>query len=89
MMGVFSSVKWTEQKLNTYQQVREYDDDLSWPIQITAHLQLLNQRGDHRHVVQSLKLSGVTKGSTTYEQIAWKFIAQSELGYNAAKGTQY
>jgi len=28
--------------------------DLSWPIQITAHLQLLNQRGDHGHVVADL-----------------------------------
>ena len=66
----------------------EYDDKLSWPIQITAHLQLLNQRGDHGHVVATLKLSGVTKGSG-YREIARKFIAHSELGYNASKDTQY
>ena len=67
----------------------EYDDELSWPIQITAHLQLLNQRGDHGHVVADLKNCRVTKGSTVYTTIARKFIAHSELGYNAAKDTQY
>ena len=66
----------------------EYDGDLSWPIQITAHLQLLNQRGDHRHVVARLKCSGVTKGKI-YREFARKFIAHSELGYDAAKDTEY
>ena len=66
----------------------EYDGDLAWPIQITAHLQLLNQRGDHGHVVQSLKCSKVAKGPGPRE-IAQKFIAQSALGYNAAKNTEY
>jgi len=66
----------------------EYDGDLVWPIQITAHLHLLNQRGDHGHVVARLKCSRVTKGERPRE-FARKFIAHSELAYNAAKDTQY
>ena len=38
--------------------------DLSRPIQITAHLQLLNQRGDHGHVVADLNHRGVGKVSS-------------------------
>jgi len=67
----------------------EYDDNLSWPIQITAHLHLLNQRGNKGHVVAHLKLNGVPKGSTGERQFARKFIAHSELGYDAANDTQY
>ena len=65
----------------------EYDSKLSWPIQVTAHLQLLNQRGDHRHVVASLNTT-VTKDDE-YIEIARKFIAHSELGCNAVKDTKY
>jgi len=56
----------------------EYDGDLTWPIQITAHLQLLNHRGDPGHVVQSLKCS---KGPG--------HRAHSALGYDAANNTEY
>ena len=66
----------------------EYDDNLSWPIQITAHLQLLNQRGDHGHMVATLNRRGVGK-ATGYIEIARKFIAHSELEYNAEKNTEY
>ena len=72
-----------------YSKKGEYDDNLSWPIQITAHLQLLNQRGDHGHVVAHLSRSGITSGSTGHKEISKRFIAHSELGYNAAKDTQY
>ena len=27
----------------------DHDDELDWPVSITAHVQLLNQLGDHRH----------------------------------------
>ena len=66
----------------------EYDGNLFWPIQITAHLQLLNQRGDHRHVAASETFSKVTQGRL-HKLIAQRFIAHSELGYNAAQDTQY
>ena len=64
----------------------DHNDKLSWPIEATAHLQLLNQRGDHGHVVASVSAT-VNKGD--YKGIARKFIAHSELGYIAAKDTQY
>ena len=66
----------------------EHDYKLSWPVQITAHLQLLNQRGDHRHVVASLNTECI-KGDTSRRGFARKFIAHSELGHNAVKDTQY
>ena len=66
------------------------DDSLSWPIQITAHLQLLNQRGDHGHVVATLNRSGVAKGSPDSMRFGGrKFISHSELEHDAAKGTEY
>ena len=58
------------------------------PIQVIAHLQLLNQRGDHGHVVASLN-TNVNKGEIVYKEISRKFIAHSELRYNVAKDTQY
>ena len=68
----------------------EYDDNLSWPIQITAHLQLLNQRGDHGHVVATLNCNVVPSDhELIYKQFARKFIAHSELGYDAAKIREY
>ena len=70
-----------------WSQSGEYDDKLSWPIQVTAHLQLLNQRGDHDHVVAILNTEMSQAG--IHKEIARKYIAHSELGYNAAKDTQY
>jgi len=70
-----------------YPKKGEHDDYLSWPIQVTAHLQLLNQRGDHAHVVASVNTD--FKKGDSYREIARKFIAHSELGYNAVKNTQY
>ena len=48
----------------------------------------LNQRGDHGHVVQSLKCSKVAKGPD-HREIAHKFTAHSALGYDAANNTEY
>ena len=65
----------------------EEDDDASEPIRVTAILLLLNQQGDHRHVVASVDAE-IDMGDV-YIEIAQEFIAHSELGYNAAKDTQY
>ena len=70
------------------QQGGEHDSKLSWPIQVTAHLQLLNQQGDYRHVVASID-EEITEKGIQCKKIARKFIAHSELGYNAVKNTQY
>ena len=71
-----------------YLQRGEHDDKLSWPIKVTAHLQLLNQRGDHGHVVASIN-TRMNKGNACHREMARKFIALSELEYNAAKDVQY
>ena len=68
-------------------QTSEHDYKLSWPIQVMADLQLLNQRGNRGHVAASLSAM-INKGGH-YTEIARKFIAHSELEYNAAKDTQY
>ena len=83
----YQEARGTHITADLYSVKGEYDDNLFWPIQITAHLHLLNQRGDHGHVVAHLKCSGFSKGST--REIARKFIAHSELGYDAAKDTHY
>ena len=84
----YEEVQGTHITADLYLMEGEYDGQLSWPIQITAHLQLLNQRGDHGHVVARQTFNGVAKRSG-YKEIARKFIAHSELRYNAAKDTQY
>ena len=68
-------------------QTCEHDYKLSWPIQVMADLQLLNQQGNHGHVATSLSAK-INKGGH-YIEIARKFIAHSELGYSAAEDTQY
>ena len=72
-----------------YPQRGEYDNKLSWPIQVTAHLQLLNQRGNHGHVAASPVSAKINTMGGHHIEIARKFIAHSELGYNAAKDMQY
>ena len=69
--------------------VGEHDGKLSWPIQVTGRLQLLNQRGDHGHVVATLNKTMNRVHTDTHSEISRKFIAHSELGYNAAKDIQY
>ena len=83
----FQEAEGTHITADLYLHAGEYDYKLSWPFYITAHLQLLNQRGDHGHVVASLNTT-VDKDDE-YIEIARKFIAHSELRYNAMKNTQY
>ena len=90
--GHMEANKATHISADLWSQKGEYDGKLSWPIKVTAHLQLLNQRGDNRHVVASLNTE-CNKDDylcfNMYKEIARKFIAHSELGYNAVKDTQY
>ena len=62
----------------------EDEDDA---ITVSAILLLLNQRGDHSHVVASVDAE--IDEDDDYIEIAQKFIVHSELEYNAAKDTQY
>ena len=79
----------THLSADIYQLAGENDDDLSWPIQVTVLLKLLNQTGNHGHVVASYNARFKKNDSMPFTEIARKFIAHSELGYNAAKATHY
>ena len=39
----------------------EYDDQLNWPVKVKVELELLNQAGDHHHVVRTENMEW-TKG---------------------------
>ena len=84
----YKSVKGTHITADLYPQRGEENDKLSWPIKVTAYLQLLNQWGDHGHVVATLTAE-VNRDMIVCVEFDRKFIAHSELGYNAAKDTQY
>ena len=90
--GHMEANKVTHISADLWSQKGEYDGKLSWPIKVTAHLQLLNQRGDHKHAVATLNTE-CNKDDylcfNMYKEIARKSIAHSELGYNAVKDTQY
>ena len=66
------------------------DDKLKWPIKCTVYLQMLNQRGDHRHHtgIHTVKfkakgLEAVIIGPTP------KFFQLAKLGYCADQNTEY
>ena len=86
--GHMEANKATHISADLWSQKGEYDGKLSWPIKVTAYLQLLNQWGDHRHVVATLTAE-VNRDMIVCVEFDRKFIAHSELGYNAAKDTQY
>ena len=83
----YREAKGTHITADLWPMVGEHDGELSWPIQVTAHLQLLNQRGDHGHVMTSLNVE--MSKACIHKEIARKFIAHSELEYSAAEDTQY
>ena len=89
----YGEAQGTHISADLYRECCQHESKLSWPIQVTAHLQLLNQQGDHGHIVGScgtLKFDEEVEDMYgTYQTIANKFIANSELGYNVVKNTQY
>ena len=46
----------------------EYDDQLHWPVKVRVQLELLNQAGDHHHVVRIRNMEW-TKGKRDSEEI--------------------
>ena len=46
----------------------EYDDQLHWPVKVRVQLELLNQAGDHHHVVRTKNMKW-TKGKRDSEEI--------------------
>ena len=75
-----------------------YDDHLKWPFRGEITLQIVNQAGDHSHVEKTIlyhdKAPEVNAGRVVGKERAngWgvgKFIAYTDLEYNAKKKTQY
>ena len=80
------NVRGTHVTADLYLQRDDQDDKLSWPVKVTGYLQLLNQQGDHRHVVATL--TAEVNCDIDCIEFARTFIPHSELGYNAVKDTQ-
>ena len=75
-----------------------YDDHLKWPFRGEITIQIVNQAGDHSHVEDTIPYNDETvdiyAGRVIGEERAngWgfdKFLAHTDLEYNAAKKTQY
>ena len=73
-------------------------DDLKWPFRGDITIQIVNQDGDHDHVEKTIHYNDKTRenyaGRVTDKARArgWgkhKFLAHTDLGYNAARKTQY
>ena len=66
----------------------EYDDQLPWPVNVTVHLELLNQAGNHHHVERT-KTWKWGKG----ERGGFKDIDDKLMSYSALEkrgdGVQY
>ncbi len=72
--------------------VSEIDDQLKWPADCTITLQLLNQHRDQDHVTVSRRSQWdkVTEaGRWGIGTLHAKFVAHTDLEWNAAKQTQY
>ena len=75
-----------------------YDDHLKWPFRGVITIQIVNQAGDHSHVEMTIPYNDETLDVYAGRVIGkersggWgrqKFLAHTDLKYNAAKKTQY
>ena len=66
----------------------DHDDELDWPVSITAHVQLLNQLGDHNHHEKTCAGQWSKTGYGEYRGGLSKFFKLTELGLND-KNTLY
>ena len=75
-----------------------YDDHQKWPFRGVVTIQIVNQAGDHDHIENSITYNDqtlkeiaarVTRGERSLGWGKRKFLAHSDLEYNAAKKTQY
>ena len=65
----------------------EYDDQLPWPVNVTVHLELLNQAGDHHHVERTKTWKWGKDGRDKYERIDDSLMKYSAL--ERSYGVQY
>ena len=75
-----------------------YDDHLKWPFRGRITVQIVNQAGDHSHVENTItyddKTPDTSAGRVTDKESGGgrgfpKFLAHTDLEYNATKKTQY
>ena len=76
-----------------------FDDYLKWPFRGEITIQLVNQAGGHDHIEQTIPytdktpdgIAGRVTGSerATNVRVFFQFVAHTDLGYNAARKTQY
>ena len=69
-----------------------YDKDLQWPVKVTTHLIMLNQRGDHNHheCTQSMEYETATRSTRgVYKVIDCYFFSLTDLTYNAQRNIEF
>ena len=91
--------KGTHVSIFTFTMRGPFDDYLKWPFRGSVTIQLVNQAGDHDHVEETIAYNDVTPdgvaGRVTGRERATNtrgllnFIAYTDVGYNAARNTQY
>ena len=67
----------------------DHDDELDWPVSTTAHVQLLNQLGDHSHHEKTSTDSWRKVDRNYHGGSIGKFFKLTELGLNAKKNIHY
>ena len=92
------NVKGTHVSIFTCLMRGTYDDHLKWPFRGEITIQIVNQAGDHSHVEKTIPYNDKTNKMYASRVIGeeggsgWgfnKFLAHTDLEYNAAKKTQY
>ena len=91
--------KGTHVSVFIYLMKGQFDDHLKWPFRGEITIQIVNQDGDHDHVEKTIpyndKTPDANAGRVTDNKVrasGWgkhKFLAHTDLGYNAARKTQY
>ena len=66
----------------------EYDDQLNWPVEIKVQLELLNQNGDHHHVVRTVNMKWNKAERDRYNTIDASLMKYSDLE-KSSDGVQY
>ena len=66
----------------------EYDDQLNWPVEVKVQLQLLNQNGEHRHVVRTKNIEWKKDNRDRWGIIDDSLMKYSDLE-KSSDGVQY
>ena len=94
----FGDGKGTHVSIFTHLMKGPYDDRLKWPFRGVITIQIVNQAGDHSHDEKTIHYEGETPDDAAGRVIGkerargWgvpKFLAHTDLEYNATKKTQY